>query len=178
MPSWGCPPAENQIKDFEKAYRVTKSYDAAARSCCFKGLAPKIISMLEATGAARHLGLTFKRRDSFDGHPDILADSLIKCATLDGNGKSKDWRPRDFGIAKVCIARRFLTNMLNLQFTRLKTIVILGEKGWDAINDRELTGSKTIYEQLSGAGKRVIKFPHPAGGNNEYVALVNADVSR
>src|SRR6266545_1447076 len=35
----GLSPAANQVGDFVAEYRATKTYDKAARSCCFKGLA-------------------------------------------------------------------------------------------------------------------------------------------
>lgn len=127
--------------------------------------------MLEATGAAKQLGVTFVRRDSFDGHPDVLAESLVKCASMTDDGGSTDWHPGAYKLAYNCVVHRFVPNVLNPRYARLKTILILGSKGWNDINTIEVPTGRTVHEVPVSAGKRVLWFPHPSGENGEYVAL-------
>jgi hypothetical protein len=167
----GLSAADTQIVAFVHTYARTKSYDKAARDACFKGLANDIILMLEATGAAAQLGLRFEIRDNFHGHADVLCDSLVKCASLTDIGSSTDWKPGQFPIAEVCVTKRFVANMTNPRFTRLKTVIILGDKGKTAVETLKVASGETVRKHLEATGKTFLFFPHPAGGNGEYVAL-------
>lgn len=167
----GLSPAQNQLDAFAKTYARTKDYGKAARAACFAELANDMIVMLEATGAAAHLGLRFDIRDSFNNHAEVLCDSLVRCASLDESGSSTDWKPGAVEVAEHCVTRRFVAHMLEPRFTRLKTIIILGTKGKAAVETLKVPSGATVRDHLAAAGKSFIYFPHPAGGNREYVAL-------
>lgn len=167
----GLSAADTQIEAFLATYARTKSYDKAARDACFKGLANDIIVMLEATGAAARLGLRFDIRDNFNGHDDVLCDSLVKCASLDANGRSTDWTPGEYGVAKHCVTKHFVANMTDPRFTRLETIILLGTKSKKAIETIRMDSGRTVRQHIEASGKKFHFFPHPSGGNREYVEL-------
>ena len=69
------------------------------------------------------------------------------------------------------MTERFVGEMLNPAFSRLSHVLVLGTKGWSAIQTTRTSANKTIIEVLRSQGKIVLNLPHPSGQNQEYVKL-------
>jgi hypothetical protein len=175
----GLSPGATQLNEFVSYYAKSGSYTEASMRATFAALAPDIIAMLEGTGLAAKLKLSFPYRNSFARHPDVYVTSLVGCATLDPKDRSDDFDPAAFDGTRRCIEIRFLNEMLNPRFDTLEVVVILGKKGQAAVsvlrggNDR-----RSILQVLENAGKTVLFFPHPSGQNIEQVRLASLPLSR
>ncbi len=167
----GLSPARTQIEGFLGEYRRTGDYDAAARWAAFRGLEDDIVGMLRGLGAERFLGLSLENVKTFAGHPDILTNSLVKCASLKEGGSSDDFDPTLYPSNVRCITHRFLAETTNPQFTRLSHIFVFGDKAQRALKAIRVAGGHSAWESLGEEGRRVVGFPHPSGQNGEYVAL-------
>jgi hypothetical protein len=102
----GLSPAGNQIAQFVDAYRDSRSYSDSSISAAFSGLSPDIIGMLKGLGLAEQMGLKFPRPGSLAGHKDILATSLVACASLASNLSSDDFDPSKNAAASICASLR------------------------------------------------------------------------
>ncbi len=171
----GLSPAGTQIDDFVSEYRRAGSYAVSSAKGAFAGLAADIIRMFNGLGLSAQLDLHFPRTDTFAGHPDLLATSLLACATLDMKGGSKDFDLTKTAGGRRCATARFLPRILNPTMTRLSHVVILGNRGWKAVNQLRGSSGKTIVADLISAGKIVLNLPHPSGSNGEGVALASYD---
>jgi uracil-DNA glycosylase len=166
----GLSPAGNQIDEFVLAYSRSGEYGEASVAGAFAGLADSIIAMMDGLGLTAKLGLSCPD-STLARHPNVYVTSLVACATLDTAGGSDAFDPLRYPSAVRCISERFVKEMLAPSFSELRAILILGAKGWRAVNDLELPSGKTVVETLRSAGKLVMHLPHPSGQNREYVAL-------
>jgi hypothetical protein len=169
----GLSPAGNQIDEFVDVYGATRDYFAASVAGAFAGLARDIIAMIKGLGIANKLGLHFPNPSSLTRHPDIYVTSLVACASLKPDGSSDDFDPKLYEGARRCMTERFVGEMLNPAFSRLSHVLILGSKGWSAIQTTRSSANKTIIEVLRSRGKIVLNLPHPSGQNQEYVKLAS-----
>ena len=169
----GLSPAGNQIDDFLKIYQRGTSYQNASARAAFADLVEPIISMLDGLGISKRLQLNFPRRDTFAGHPDILATSLLACATLDSDYSSDDFDLTANTCARKCATERFLRRITNPKLDRLTHVLILGAKGRQAVKALKAQNGKTILETLVEGRKTVLYLPHPSGQNAEYVKLAS-----
>lgn len=173
----GLSPAGNQIAEFVSAYRSTRDYGSASIAGAFAGLSRDIIAMMNGLGLSAKLGMSLTPQTSFARHPDFYVTSLIACASLTTSGSSTDFDPRQFDAARRCMTERFLGEMLNPAFTRLSHVVILGSKGWKAVNTVHGPSGKLVHRSLTDAGKHLVNLPHPSGANQEYVKLASLSAS-
>jgi hypothetical protein len=169
----GLSPAGNQIREFRDTYAATKDYATASIAGAFAGLAKDIIAMIKGLGIAEKLDLAFQKTDSLARHPDIYVTSLVACASLTDTGSSDDFDPNRFPAARRCMTERFVGEMLNPAFSRLSHVLVLGAKGWSAIQTARTSNNKTVTEELRSRGKIVLNLPHPSGQNQEYVKLAS-----
>lgn len=166
----GLSPAGNQIDEFVLDYSRSGEYGEASVAGAFAGLAGSIIAMMDGLGLTAKLGLSWPD-STLARHPDVYVTSLVACATLDTAGGSDAFDPLQYRSAVRCVSERFVKEMLAPSFSELRTILILGTKGWAAVNCLKLPSGKTVVETLRSAGKLVMSLPHPSGQNREYVAL-------
>jgi hypothetical protein len=169
----GLSPAGNQIDEFMEVYRTTGDYASASIAGAFAGLSRDIITMIRGLGLADRLGLHFPNPSSLTRHPDIYVTSLVACASLMPDGSSDDFDPKLYQGARRCMTERFVGEMVNQAFSRLSHVLVLGSKGWSAINSTRTSENKTIIEVLRGQGMIVLNLPHPSGQNMEYVKLAS-----
>lgn len=167
----GLSPARNQIEGFLKKYGETKNYDEAALWASFRGLEQDIVGMFVGLGIDRSLGLQVAGCTSFSGHPDILTNSLVKCASLTLAGSSDDFNPQKYPSNVRCITLRFFTEATHPQFTRLSHIFVFGEKARLALQKIPMPNGMSVSRALEERGLKVIFLPHPSGQNGEYVRL-------
>jgi hypothetical protein len=169
----GLSPAGNQIDEFVDVYRKTGDYASASIAGAFAGLSRDIIAMIRGVGLADQLGLKFPNLPSLALHPDIYATSLVACASLTPDGSSDDFDPKLYQGARRCMTERFVGEMINPAFSRLSHVLVLGSKGWSAINSARTSENKTVIETLRSHGMIVLNLPHPSGQNMEYVNLAS-----
>lgn len=167
----GLSPAGTQIQGFLDRYSQTGDYDAAARWASFRGLEKDIVGMLSGLGAEKFLGLSISGITSFSGHPDILTNSLVKCASLAVSGSSDDFDPTAYQSNIRCITHRFFGEITNPQFTRLSHVFVFGDKAHRALKSITLPDGRNVWRALEDSGRQIIGLPHPSGQNGEYVAL-------
>lgn len=169
----GLSPARNQIDKFVDVYEATGDYFAASVGGAFAGLAGNIIAMIKGLGIADKLGLHFPDPLSLAWHPDIFVTSLIACASLAPDGSSDDFDPNQYEGARRCMTERFVGEMLNPALSRLSHVLILGAKGWSAVQTTLTSNNTTVMEELRNGGKIVLNLPHPSDQNLELVKLAS-----
>lgn len=167
----GLSPAGNQIEGFLDKYRVSGSYDEAARWASFHGMEEDILSMFRGLQIDRYLGLSLSGVSTFSGHPDILTNSLVKCASLTVAGSSDDFDPSKYPSNVRCISRRFYAEATHPQFTRLSHIFVFGDKATAALKSICMDDGLPVWHALEKRGLQVISLPHPSGQNGEYIKL-------
>ncbi len=167
----GLSPAGNQIQGFLDKYRDTRDYDEAARWASFRGLEEDIVGMFIGLGIDRYVGLAMKGLRTFSGHPDILTNCLVKCASLTADGSSDDFEPQQYESNIRCITSRFFREATYPQFTRLSHIFVFGEKARLALQQVTMADGKSVWKALEDHGRRMVCLPHPSGQNGEYVRL-------
>ncbi len=167
----GLSPAGNQIEGFLDKYRSSESYDQAARWASFRGMEDDIIRMFKGLEIDKYLGLLLDETTTFAGHPDILTNSLVKCASLTVDGSSDDFDPQAYLSNVRCITRRFFTEVTNFQFTRLSHVFVFGDKATVALKSILMDDGLSVWKALEAHGLQLISLPHPSGQNGEYVKL-------
>lgn len=169
----GLSPGANQITSFLASYQRTGDYGQASVDGAFAGLAGRIIAMFAGVGLSAKLNLRFPQATSLARHPDVYVTSLVACATLDASGGSDSFNPCHSPAASRCITLRLTGELTNPAFTRLSHIVVLGEEGWKALDELKVADGQSVVQSLRGAGKQLIRFPHPSGQNGEFVKLAS-----
>lgn len=167
----GLSPAGNQIQGFLDRYARARDYDAAASWASFRGLEEDIVGMLVGLGAADFLGLSLAGVTSFANHPDILTNSLVKCASLTVTGSSDDFDPMQYESNIRCITHRLYGELTHPQFSRLSHVFVFGDKAKHALQTISMPNGASVWQALHDAGRSVIGLPHPSGQNREYVRL-------
>jgi hypothetical protein len=167
----GLSPAGNQIQGFLDKYRATGNYDEAARWASFRDMEEDIAAMFVGLGIDKHLGIVMRGLKTFAGHPDILTNSLVKCASLTLAGSSDDFDPQQYASNVRCIKSRFFAEATHPQFTKLSHIFIFGERARVALQQITMSDRKSVWTALEGHGKNIFTLPHPSGQNGEYVRL-------
>jgi len=174
----GLSPAGNQIDEFVTAYRQTGNYGEAAIRGAFAGLSGEIVAMINGLGLASKLGLKLPGGTPLAHHPDLYVTSLVACASLTNSGSSSDFDPALYAAARRCMTERFINEILDTRFTQLTHVLVLGAKGWKALNSVRTSSGETVYRALTNGGKIVLNMPHPSGANREYVNLAILPLSQ
>lgn len=174
----GLSPAGNQIDEFVAAYRQTGDYGEAAIRAAFAGLSREIVAMINGLGLASKLGLKLPEGTPLARHPDLYVTSLVACGSLTNSGSSTDFDPALYTAAKRCMTERFIHEILDTRFKQLTHVLVLGAKGWKAVNSVRTSSGETVYKALANGGKIVLKMPHPSGENREFVNLAILPLSQ
>jgi hypothetical protein len=174
----GLSPAGNQIQGFLDKYRASGSYDEAARWASFRDMEEDIAAMFVGLGIDKDLGLAMKGIRTFAGHPEILTNSLVKCASLTLDGSSDDFNPQQYASNVRCITSRFFVEATHPQFTNLSHIFVFGEKARLALEQITMPDGASIWKALESRGKKMFSLPHPSGQNGEYVRLAKMPADR
>jgi hypothetical protein len=167
----GLSPAGNQIESFLDKYRSSRSYNEAARWASFRGMEDDIIDMFKGLEIDKYLGLSLVGVTTFARHPDILTNSLVKCASLALDGSSNDFNPHAYSSNVRCITGRFFAEVTNPLFTRLSHVFVFGDKAALALKSICINDGLSVWEALETRGLQLIALPHPSGQNGEYVKL-------
>ncbi len=167
----GLSPAGNQIEGFLNKYRSSGNYDEAARWASFRGMEEDIIGMFKGLEIDKYLGISLSETTTFSGHPDILTNSLVKCASLTTDGSSDDFDPCLYPSNIGCITKRFFSEATNPQFTRLSHVFVFGDKATTALKSICMNDGRSVWKALELHGLKLISLPHPSGQNGEYVRL-------
>ncbi len=113
----------------------------------------------------------FQRRDTFAENPDILATSLLACASLGLDYSSTDFDLTANRAARVCAGQRFIARVLDPKFDRLTHVVLLGRRGRDAAESLQAANGHTVSDALKAAENIILNLPHPSGENRTYTQL-------
>lgn len=169
----GLSPAGNQIDGFLTEYAHSRDYEAAAAWASFRGLEKDILGMLQGLGITRSLQLNLDGAQTFAGHPEILTNSLVRCASLGLNGSSNDFDPTRYESNMRCVIHRLFGELTNPAHTRLQLVIVFGRKAVAALKTLRLPNQQSVWSGLESAGKQVIGLPHPSAQNMEYVNLAS-----
>lgn len=167
----GLSPAGTQIEGFLAEYGRSSDYEVAASWASFRGLQADILNMLRGLGVLDILGLNLDGVTTFAGHPEILTNSLVRCASLSADGSSDDFDPTQYESNVRCITHRLFRELTNPAYQRLEVVAIFGRQAAAALKKLRLPTGQTVWSGLQEAGKLVIELPHPSGQNMEYVKL-------
>lgn len=174
----GLSPAGSQIDEFVTAFRQTGDYSEASVRGAFAGLSADIVAMINGLGLASKIKLKLPQGTTLAHHPDVYVTSLVGCASLTDSGSSKDFDPIQYAAARRCITERFIEEITNSRFADMAYVLVLGAKGWKAINNITAAGGRSVHQVLLDAGKVVLNLPHPSGANREYINLAVLPLSR
>ena len=158
----GLSPGQNQLRKLIKGYNDGLSFQEAAEIAGFSLREKELARAMRAMGIDRELGIQIDDNYNFNESPYFYITSLVKCAFMGKDKKpSKAFPPLKYEVSRKCIKHRFMKEIFSIKEIGLKRVFILGDKGWEAVNSKDLFDNGiSIKEILEREGLKVEKLPH------------------